>query len=133
MAKVVEVFWEGRSGGGGGGWWWLFFFWGGRGCEEEDAWCGGEGMRCFFIFFINLNNVGLTHSKNNCHISTPHQQKIVIPLACQLLTVNVCQTKRRYLYCTNIYSSVPELSLKILVTPTCSWHNSLNSFLHLYP
>ena len=33
----------------------------------------------------------------------------------QLLTVKVGQTKQCYLYCTNIYSSVPELSRKYLL------------------
>ena len=68
-----------------------------------------------------------------CLCGEPRQKKKLIPPPRQLLTVNVVQHKRRSLYCTNIYSSVPELSAKILVNPTCSWRNSLDPILHLYP
>ena len=71
--------------------------------------------------------------KNNCHISTPCQQKFLFPPTRKLLTVNVDQTKQCYLNCTKIYSSFPKLSSEILIVPQCSQHNSLLPFLLLYP
>ena len=93
----------------------------------------GVEVGVFFYFFININNVGPTHSEKYCHTSMPRQQKILFPPPRQRLMVNVGQYKQCTLYCTNIYSSHPELNPKIHFTPMCSWRNCLDPFLHLYP
>ena len=58
----------------------------GGGGEEEE-----ERAGWVFLFFINLNYVGPTHSEKYCHISMPRQQKILFPPPHQRLTVNVGQ------------------------------------------
>ena len=104
------------------------FFWRGV-LMWHFCWCG----ILMWSFFADVAHLCGTFSGVARLCGVSRQKKNHFPPPRQLLTVNVGQHKRRSLYCTNIYSSVPKLSPEILVTPMCSWRNSLDPFLHLYP
>ena len=59
--------------------------------------------------------------KNNCHKSTPLQQKILFP------ATSAFNTTHQYLFFS------PRIAAKNFCYPHVLWRNSLNLFLHLYP